>query len=358
MNHFMSKRNIFSLVLLLIITAISASAQSVAVANQTTNSFDPTLLNKVLLGITIGLLVAIIVLAMVVIASVKVNKTVKSFFVLAFIGLVTGAAHAQTVSQSSSSTPDMTEQLFSSYGITLLLFGFILLEFFVITILWRVFSHVSGWARYQKQKSSVPTVSLFERVNKTVAIEKEHELDLQHDYDGIRELDNRTPPWWKYAFIASIVFGAVYLWRYHIAEWAPLQDEEYQLSVKEAERERVAYLAASASSINEDNVKSMDSEAIKIGENIFSKSCSICHGKFGEGLVGPNLTDEYWINGGSLQSIFKVIKYGVPEKGMKSWNNDLSPLQIAQVSNFIKSIRGTNPPNPKDKQGELFIEEK
>lgn len=355
MNRFMSKRTIFSLVLLLIITAISASAQSVAVVNQTTNSFDPTLLNKVLLGITMGLLVAIIVLAMVVIASVKVNKTIKSFFVLAFIGLATGAARAQTISQSPT---DMAEQLFSSYGITFLLFGLILLEFFVIAILWRVFSHVSGWAHYQKEKSSIPVVSLFERINKTVAIEKEYELDLQHDYDGIRELDNRTPPWWKYAFIASIVFGAVYLWRYHIAEWAPLQDEEYQLSVKEAERERVAYLAASASSINEDNVKSMDSEAIKVGENVFSKSCSICHGKFGEGLVGPNLTDDYWINGGSLQSIFKIIKYGVPQKGMKSWNNDLSPLQIAQVANFIKSIRGTNPPNPKEKQGELFIEEK
>jgi cytochrome c oxidase cbb3-type subunit 3 len=86
-------------------------------------------------------------------------------------------------------------------------------------------------------------------------------------------------------------------------------------------------------------------------------NCAPCHGNAGEGSVGPNLTDDYWLHGGSVQSIFKTIKYGVPEKGMKSWKEDLSPAQMAQVTSYIKSLRGTNPPNPKEHQGVLYIEE-
>ncbi|HSC37770.1 MAG TPA: c-type cytochrome, partial [Chitinophagaceae bacterium] len=92
------------------------------------------------------------------------------------------------------------------------------------------------------------------------------------------------------------------------------------------------------------------------GKTVFLQNCSPCHGKSGEGVVGPNLTDDYWLHGGGVKDIFKTIKYGWPEKGMKSWKDDLSPTQIAQLSSFIKSLRGTHPPNGKEQQGELYQE--
>jgi cytochrome c oxidase cbb3-type subunit III len=92
------------------------------------------------------------------------------------------------------------------------------------------------------------------------------------------------------------------------------------------------------------------------GKSIYKTACAVCHGNAGEGLVGPNMTDDYWIHGGSIKDIFKVIKYGVIDKGMKPWKDDYSPNQIAQLSSYIKSMRGTNPPNPKEPQGELYKE--
>ena len=89
----------------------------------------------------------------------------------------------------------------------------------------------------------------------------------------------------------------------------------------------------------------------------YKTNCAVCHGVNGEGnVVGPNLTDDHWLHKGSIKDIFKTIKYGVPEKGMKSWAADFSPLQIAQLASYVKSLHGSNPPNAKEKQGELFAE--
>lgn len=214
-----------------------------------------------------------------------------------------------------------------------------------------------------QQQLATPTnkkslISWWTKVNKFKPVEQEGQIDLGHEYDGIRELDNRLPPWWLYGFYISIFFAVIYLWRYHVSHTAPLSGEELQIAMAKAEEQKAQYLKRSANNVDESTVKVLtDAAEIASGEKVFVQNCAACHGKVGEGIVGPNLTDDYWLHGGSVKDVFKSIKYGWPEKGMRSWKDDLSPVQIAQVSSYIKSIHGTNPPNAKAQQGELYKED-
>ena len=195
-------------------------------------------------------------------------------------------------------------------------------------------------------------------ISDAVEVEDEESVLLDHDYDGIKELDNNLPPWWKYGFYLTILVAVIYMINYHIAGTSPLQAEEYKIAMKKAEMEIAEFMKNSANNVDESTVKMLDNAAdLAAGKEIFLATCSACHGKFGEGTVGPNLTDDYWLHSGSIKEIFKTIKYGYPDKGMKSWKEDYSPIQIAQVTSYIKTLRGTNPPKPKDKQGELYVEE-
>lgn len=199
--------------------------------------------------------------------------------------------------------------------------------------------------------------SWWDKLNKFRPAEQEAQIDLGHEYDGIRELDNRLPPWWLYGFYATIIFACIYLWQHHVSHSAPSSEEELVIDMREAAEQQQAYLKKAANSVDENTVKLIsDAALLENGQKIFIQNCAACHGKEGEGMVGPNLTDDYWLHGGSIQDIFKTIKYGWPDKGMKSWKDDLSPAQIAQVASFIKHLHGTNPPNPKEKQGELYVE--
>ena len=200
-----------------------------------------------------------------------------------------------------------------------------------------------------------PPVSWWARANKFKPIAEEADLDLGHDYDGIRELDNRLPPWWLYGFYGTILFACVYLWRYHVSHTAPLSREEYAISVQQADIAKAEYLKEAASLVDETTVKQLTAtDELAAGEKIFETTCFACHGKSGEGGVGPNLTDDYWLHGGSIQDVFKTIKYGWPDKGMKSWKDDFSPLQIAQIASYVKSLQGTHPANAKAPQGTLY----
>jgi cytochrome c oxidase cbb3-type subunit 3 len=188
-------------------------------------------------------------------------------------------------------------------------------------------------------------------------IEEEYKIDTGHSYDGIRELDNVIPPWFTTAFLLTIVFGIGYLYRYHIAKSAPMQIEEYHMAVAKANLEHDEYLKTQASSIDESNVAIMTGADLDAGKKTFVTLCAACHKTDGGGLVGPNLTDDYWIHGGSLQNLFKTVKYGVPDKGMISWKEQLTPVQMAQVVNYILTLKGTNPPDAKEKQGDLYVPE-
>lgn len=204
------------------------------------------------------------------------------------------------------------------------------------------------WLAAKKQKPGM--------LNKVLGlrpISEEKDLKLEHEFDGIAELDNPTPAWFMWLFYTTIVFACCYLLTYHVFDWGKLQEEEYVAEVQEADAAREAYLAKAANLIDENSVKeSNEAGMLSAGKAVFTSNCVACHGDKGQGVVGPNLTDEYWLHGGGIHHIFKTIKYGVPEKGMISWEKTLTPKQISEVSNYILSLKGSSPANAKAPQGE------
>jgi cytochrome c oxidase cbb3-type subunit 3 len=203
-------------------------------------------------------------------------------------------------------------------------------------------------------ETKVARTPFWDRFNKAVAIEKETDITLDHDYDGIKELDNDLPPWWKYGFYLTIVVAVIYMYYYHIGGNGPSSLQEYTAEVARGEEQKAAYLAQSANNVDENTVVMLDGPALASGATAYQTACAACHAKDGGGGVGPNLTDNYWLHGGSLQDVFKSIKYGWPDKGMKSWKDDFSPKQIAELSSYVKSLAGTQPAAPKAAQGELY----
>jgi cytochrome c oxidase cbb3-type subunit III len=203
-------------------------------------------------------------------------------------------------------------------------------------------------------------LSWWDRFNLLRPVSEEADLDLGHDYDGIRELNNRLPPWWLYGFYLTIIFAGIYLWRYHVSHTAPSSKEEYERSVAKAEARIQEYMKKKGDAVDENTVKLLTStDDIAAGKAIFTdpSKCVACHGVEGGGnAIGPNLTDDYWIYGGNIKDLFKTIKYGA-KNGMKSWKDDLSPKQMAQVASYIKTLRGTKPANAREPQGELYKEE-
>lgn len=215
-------------------------------------------------------------------------------------------------------------------------------------------SEISGETKEEKT-FSVQLPRIFDNINASVAIEKEHDILLDHNYDGIRELDNSLPPWWKYSFYISIVWSFFYI-GYYFFGGGPSSIDEYKAEVQLAKIEVEEYNRKNANNVDENNVKLADAAGVQEGLDIYKTNCSACHGNSGEGGVGPNLTDSYWLHGGSVNEVFKSVKYGWPAKGMKSWQADLSPSQMRNVVSYIHSIHGSNPANAKAPQGDLYAE--
>jgi cytochrome c oxidase cbb3-type subunit 3 len=191
----------------------------------------------------------------------------------------------------------------------------------------------------------------------SVPVEKEKDVLLDHDYDGIKELDNNLPPWWKYGFYFTIVFAVVYMFYYHVSGAGNLQLAEYQNELDLAAQQKAERMKAQANYVTEDNVVALTAAGdISEGKQVFMKLCAACHRADGGGQVGPNLTDEFWLHGGGIKNVFKTITYGVPNKGMLSWQSQLSPKQIQQISSYILTLKGSNPPAPKEQQGDKWEE--
>ena len=185
-------------------------------------------------------------------------------------------------------------------------------------------------------------------------MEKEKDILMEHDFDGIKELDNRIPPWFNYLFYATVIFGIIYMLDYHVFKTGKLPAQEYQEEMQKAALQR-AELIRSGALVNENNVTRLtDASALNNGKEIFKANCVPCHGEKGQGIIGPNLTDEYWIHGGGIKNVFKTIKYGVPAKGMLTWEGKLNPREIQEVASYVLSLQGTNPPNAKPPQGQKW----
>ena len=188
-----------------------------------------------------------------------------------------------------------------------------------------------------------------------VPIEQEADIVLDHNYDGIRELDNSLPPWWVYGFYISIIIAIGYVYVYHFSDLGNSQLEEYEIAIQAGEDQKDAFAARQTNSIDEKNLVMLtDAVAMEVGQRVYIASCAACHGPDGQGGVGPNMTDEYWIHGGDIKDVYATIKNGVPEKGMIAWKTQLQPSTIIKVASYIKSLKGTNPANPKAKQGEFY----
>jgi cytochrome c oxidase cbb3-type subunit 3 len=197
-------------------------------------------------------------------------------------------------------------------------------------------------------------------VSKSVPIEKEETILLDHNYDGIRELDNHLPPWWKWLFYVTIIWAVFYLIAYHVTNSLPLQQEEYDNEVAFANEEIKKLQAANpGAQIDETTVVMVtDGGALLDGKETFNNICSSCHRPDGGGDIGPNLTDQYWKHGGSIQDVFKVVKNGVPNTNMVAWGGALSPEKMQNVSSYLLTLQGTNPPNGKVPEGELYVPKK
>ena len=189
-------------------------------------------------------------------------------------------------------------------------------------------------------------------------MEAEGEIVLDHNYDGIRELDNKLPPWWVYMFYATIIFGVVYLLRFHVFNDYD-QDLEYAQEVAAAKIEIEEYKKTAKDLVDESTVELLvDASDLSAGQKIFESNCVACHMADGGGGIGPNLTDQYWILGGGIKNVFSTVSEGGRDgKGMIAWKQTLKPLEMAQVSSYIlATLNGKTPASPKDPEGEIWVD--
>ncbi|MFN8438589.1 MAG: c-type cytochrome [Cytophagales bacterium] len=213
----------------------------------------------------------------------------------------------------------------------------------------------------QNRVLGIPEISLFGDLKKkfitgdVLPVERDEEIKLSHNYDGIVELDNSMPPWLRAIFGVTIGFAVVYMGYYYVLGTGKFQTQEYNEEMELAAVEMAEYQKKAANSINEESVVlEKDATAIASAKEFFAKNCKTCHGANAEGGAGPNLTDAYWLHGGSVKDIFKTIKYGVPEKGMIAWQQRLTPKEIQNMVGYIYTLQGTNPAGAKAPQGELY----
>lgn len=205
------------------------------------------------------------------------------------------------------------------------------------------FVKLKAW--YKKQLDSKPMA-------------KEEAIVLDHEYDGIRELDNNLPPWWVNLFYLSIIFAVGYMLYYHVFD-GPTQEMEYNKELADAAIAIEEYKRDNPDLIDASTVELLtDASDISKGKAIYSELCAACHRPDGAGGIGPNLTDDYWILGGDIGSIYTTISEGGRSgKGMVPWKGELNPLEIAQVSSYIITLVGTNPPDAKGPEGDLYVPE-
>jgi cytochrome c oxidase cbb3-type subunit 3 len=196
-------------------------------------------------------------------------------------------------------------------------------------------------------------------VGESKPIESEGEIVLDHNYDGIKELDNNLPPWWIWGFYASIVFAAVYLLRYHVFN-GPTQINELETEIAEARTAVEAYKKTAKDLVDINTVSLLtDAADINAGKATFEANCVACHMADGGGGIGPNLTDDHWILGGGIKNVFHTISEGGRSgKGMIAWKAQLKPLEMAQVASYVLTkLQGTTPANPKEAEGEVWVDE-
>lgn len=256
------------------------------------------------------------------------------------------------------------DPLITFYVVVGFIFVVVILVLFVALYMLQVLNYmVKQAARERADKLGIvykeePSLwaKIWKESNDFVPVEKEGDILLDHNYDGIRELDNHLPPWWKWLFYGTIIFAGIYLVFYHLSDTLPLPLKEYENELALAD-EQARKLKASnpVAAIDETTVQLItDAAALGDGKTTFLNNCASCHRRDGGGDIGPNLTDPYWKHGGSIQDVFKVIRHGVQGTNMIAWEGFISPEKMQNVANYVLTLQGTNPENPKKPEGDLY----
>ena len=273
------------------------------------------------------------------------NKLMKKFNLSAILMLVTSIAMAQTPAGGGDS-------MFQN--VWLIILGLLLV---VLLLLVFTLQKVVSMLKIEMNGGVYPTpeeeTPFWDKVLSLKPLSAEKEIILDHDFDGIKELNNPIPFWFNLLFGVTIVAAVAYMFVYHVFNVGDLQAKEYDNEMVQAEIDKQAYIKHAGNLIDENSVVLLTDEAkLKEGAEMFVAKCAVCHGDKGQGNVGPNLTDEYWLHGGDIHSVFKTIKYGVPSKGMVAWQNSMNGAQIQALASYIHTLKGTNPAGAKEPQGE------
>jgi cytochrome c oxidase cbb3-type subunit 3 len=191
--------------------------------------------------------------------------------------------------------------------------------------------------------------------NKVEVFEDEKALLLNSNYDGIHELNHPLPMWWVVIFIGTIVFSIPYYF-YYTHMNGPSLKQELEADLKTIYENQAAFAAKQGSfNVDEYNAFVSTEAAQKDGAKTYKRKCKACHGEAGEGGIGPNLTDMFWINGdGSIPSLYSIVDKGVTDKGMPAWGPELGKEKVMAVVDYIAKLKGTNPANPKAPQGTKY----
>ncbi|HRF78488.1 MAG TPA: cbb3-type cytochrome c oxidase N-terminal domain-containing protein [Flavobacteriales bacterium] len=274
--------------------------------------------------------------------------------------LVASGANAQAY-QPQTDTMSLWSAFWWLFAINVFLFIILLVQMNILRSLTRAVVGVAEEGSAKPAPGPTWADRILKRLTRQVSIEEEKNIDLHHDYDGIRELDNVLPPWWLWLFYGTIAWGVIYLVNMHVINVWQHQDSEYINEMAQAKSDVEAYMATLTNTVDENSVTFTDDAALLAGgRELFNTYCTACHGADASGSetsVGPNLTDAYWIHGGGVKNIFKTIKYGVPEKGMIAWKAQLQPAELRSLACYIMSLEGKGSATQKAPQGELWKEE-
>ncbi len=364
-----NKKNILLLLAALLVSGSVIAQQAPAPAAAASNGADAgnTLLQFILLAIVAvlgfvlwGMGQVITMLSKQYVAKKNNGGTAVAW--IAFLGLSAlsmGAFAQEAPAAASAAAPSLGFAGLGESTVYLLLaaiavevFGILYLSFVIRTLQRKVMPKVE-----EASNSMMP--SWFQELDKkiftrAVPVEKEADVLLDHDYDGIKELDNALPPWWKYGFYVTILVAFVYIYMFHVSHAGLNPTEEYNAQMTEAQAQLDAFNATNKDKVDEANLPTVDEAGLSNGKELFATNCFPCHGKLGEGGAGPNLTDDYWIHKGSLSDVYQSIKHGYPDKGMQAWSVKFNPKEILQLAAYIKTLRGTKPAGAKEPQGDLY----
>ncbi|MBE2228855.1 MAG: c-type cytochrome [Ignavibacteria bacterium] len=261
--------------------------------------------------------------------------------------LLNSGVFAQATTGSESGTDEYSKL---AGAMVFLLVAFLFILFFILS------SPKYNYSAERRKERYSFLAKISAVLNRGVPIEREKDIMLDHDFDGIKELNNTVPPWFNLLFYGTIVIAIVYMIDFHVLGSGNVMVDEYLNEVKIANDKREELIRTGAF-INENNVTLLtDAADLEKGKQIWNVNCTPCHGPDGGGTVGPNLTDQNWIHGGGIKNVFMTVSNGVPAKGMISWKTLLTPKQIQQVSSYVLSLQGTKPATGKPPEGNIWVD--